>query len=1760
MSATPENSSAGTASSDIPTPPPPANGEDEALEWSKVIELKAFSERKNWIEDKIKLLEQMPPVEVFVGMDAIKESAEVVPGLPTRQQLEQWLVEHDAIEKETEVFDKGELQTIRKFTKAATQRNLSPADTDLIELTLTTIYDLDKLLHLLRDRSENFELLNQRLRWEEFRSAAWVDRRTIISDLKTFLDIRAHWTPSVYEEATPTSPPPSTSNRRGSLTSLASSVASESSLSSNGFSRSARFKLAEVLSRDAAQFSARITSLRHNKIASAGKVLDKLIDSSRKPVPEEILDEQDRLEEKGISDLENVGKFVMSAVMQWRKADEIYVESMKDQVAAQALWDEIEAAKFQHPTARQSASFATRAEALLKRLVLRGDPASPSSAFPRPAHVLFPEYASANEDVVQTLSSEIATALELVRKAETSAKEYRLNYEAVHRVETLVETAAAASSTFTSIIERLEKGVSTTDGDGTPPNLMSDACLEPTRHAAFLALLPSIIKESETTTETAVQVLRNSRGALLSLDRPGIDPAFKSSAAAEFQKLSGLRGQAQWTRDDVVARVGRLREARRIWNIMEDNLSELEVIRRELGEAMERHRWQQDLNTNSFPPTPESFSAPLPSDNPPAESVKRLDELDGKLVQEVDAPLASLAKTLEAPLNERLLRGSSGLKQFLQQVRQMAGLLESVKNQATVMGVVRDDYHGLQTRLDELKARVDAGIQDVLASQLVDPQLKDFDLQLGTDIKVAHSDIKAFQNGLSQRVPLVSIGTRTRTTSFVKRRFSSTDLKLVAFDNSSTVELPFDLHNLDDAVRTDSNSYVMKLGGDLDVLDQQANHFRLAIKTKEVDMALAGVISNTNKAVSQLAALKNSLHTIQSQSDISQPLSDLSTRAEHVTSEYRITISRALSPIRELLKDMEASPGVNDPSVHESLYLARLHSLNDVELRFQGWLENMTALSTQIEEARRAEEQRLEAERLRLATEEAERARLERERLEKEEAERIREEQLAEQRRQEAERARIAVEEAEKALIAQQEAEEEERRKAELLRLEEERRLQAEQERLAAEEAERARLERERLDMEIKLKLAQEQLAEERRLQAEKELHDQQVREAAERERLEQEKRLQEERDRQAALEKEELERESRQRHEMEVKLKSIEEQLATERALNTELAAEVDREAKKKGKARAEPMDHDVFGLTLRAVSSNGTQFQSAEMNELQNRIFALRKRLRALSIEGFATSTSYLPSGDETSQVINSFLLLNDEISSLPQNAEDPSVEMELASLRAEVAKASQLVGHLQNLVKFMAELKACDAALSDLLEHVDTYPSPPLTSSSSFQNPVHLSAEDQLKARLEFTTSSIALVTAAFGAVQHDQRAIGEHDRIQQTWVELEEMAKDRIHGRRSRPPSVSSSGRNSSASLRKSPTKSSSYSALSVGSPTASSSQRTRSRLVPPQPANGSRRSTYGTERSRPPSQLSNVSSSRSTSGPIMHGTTFASRQRTTSLTRGKQEPPRRVSGTSHIHRTASPTTSEASSYSRSVLSPSRASSTSTSTWSRTPRYSLPSLPKNATPQRKAAPPPRKKYIPNPKSKLDVAVGEVVNKLPVGISIEGVSDSWKDQSGKYWIGDQDPKLCFCRILRSQTVMVRVGGGWQELSRFIQGHFADSFRLFEESPPRPGGAEPKWISSATLIEAAEHETPPQSPRTPEPQILPTFSLMTPSGHSPHSLKSSPSTKGGSPLTPLQFMRRAEPETLPLPTPSPSKSHARSRTISTTPAAANRTSIWRP
>jgi hypothetical protein len=66
----------------------------------------------------VQLLEQMAPIDVFTALDSLRAgSEEISSGLPTRAELQQWVIEHDRIEKETEIFDAGEFRKLKKFTK-----------------------------------------------------------------------------------------------------------------------------------------------------------------------------------------------------------------------------------------------------------------------------------------------------------------------------------------------------------------------------------------------------------------------------------------------------------------------------------------------------------------------------------------------------------------------------------------------------------------------------------------------------------------------------------------------------------------------------------------------------------------------------------------------------------------------------------------------------------------------------------------------------------------------------------------------------------------------------------------------------------------------------------------------------------------------------------------------------------------------------------------------------------------------------------------------------------------------------------------------------------------------------------------------------------------------------------------------------------------------------------------------------------------------------------------------------------------------------------------------------------------------------------------------------------------------------------------------------------------------------------------------------------------------------------------------------------
>lgn len=322
------------------------------------------------------------------------------------------------------------------------------------------------------------------------------------------------------------------------------------------------------------------------------------------------------------------------------------METVKDKNTAQILLEEIETAKLFHPTSRQDTAFLARIATLSKRLSMRGDPAYINGTFPRPYHPLFDSQDILNETIVETLSSELAAAVDHSRRAEFSAKEYHATYEVVKKVESACQNAQGTVEALESILRRLEHGTEAGIGDGGPPNLTSEACLQLTSHSVYLSLFPSLVDELQRVDEDAGNILESAQVALLDLGRPGIDPQFASSSVAIVDRLEALRITCSRAQQTMADRVSTLRGIRNLWTGMAQVLEELDEVRSDMLDAIRLHRWHSQADEDAALLTPESPASVLP---PPdlslSDATARLDDIRTRMQLHVSTPLNEISSS-----------------------------------------------------------------------------------------------------------------------------------------------------------------------------------------------------------------------------------------------------------------------------------------------------------------------------------------------------------------------------------------------------------------------------------------------------------------------------------------------------------------------------------------------------------------------------------------------------------------------------------------------------------------------------------------------------------------------------------------------------------------------------------------------------------------------------------------------------------------------------------------------------------------------------------------------------------------------------------------------------------------------------------------------------------------------------------------------------------------------------------------------------------
>jgi hypothetical protein len=701
---------------------------------------------------------------------------------------------------------------------------------------------------------------------------------------------------------------------------------------------------------------------------------------------------------------------------------------MKDQTSTQCLLDDIEAGLLTHPSSWQDTIFSSRTSSIIKRLSCRENPSTSFSGFLRPTHSLFPDQPSVNDIITKVLGEELEVALSLAKRLERNALEYHAACEAVRKADQSVSSANELSSAYDTTLHSILNGVESSDGDGTPPDLTSESCLRETKHATFLALLPSFLQQLDKSDEVARIVLPVAQASLLGLTDINLEPGFKDRLTSAIRRLHTVRAESGRVRVMMAERVSLLRDTRKIWVSAGSILTDLGAIREETDDLMEQQKWKSSI-TSQLPPTPESSEASLPSSTKTlANATEQIALLRERFDRDVHAGISSLPRSIGPGLRLYLVKRRDVLLAIVDHTQQMIRLADRVNKQALTMTAIRDETHEFEVRLEDAKTRFEALAEQILDGSSSDDSLETERRELVSDATSIQAACQTFMDSLPHRIIFVSsdasnIGmSHQPNPSSRRRRASSLDLTLENLEALPLLEPFVDPAHLDHAVRTDCNAFALHLAASVSSLQQKMTNFNLVLDARAVDLKLVTLRDLVVQAEGRHQALRETIFALPDTVDTIDVLARTAGETGLIFDTQRSEISQSFPPIRHLLHKMDVV--CHESTADRHLCISRSQTLDNLEADFHAWSDNTKALLSDIrhrEERLRAaqreqikrERERLEAEAFeKLRREQAEseetRLRLEREREEAEAAERLQREQVEAEERMRAEGERAA--------------------------------------------------------------------------------------------------------------------------------------------------------------------------------------------------------------------------------------------------------------------------------------------------------------------------------------------------------------------------------------------------------------------------------------------------------------------------------------------------------------------------------------------------------------------------------------------------------------------------------------------------------------------------------------------------------------------------------------------------------------------------------
>lgn len=1251
------------------------------------------------------------------------------------------------------------------------------------------------------------------------------------------------------------------------------------------------------------------------------------------------------------------------------------------------------------------------------------DPALPSSVdLPCPSHPALPNLPRKTREIASFLAEALRAAKEQAKKTLALAEEYKKLAERTHRLDELRSSLDSQSTVLEEKTKLLDGGV---------PNvvridLSDERCLRPEAHAAYLAHVPLAIASINSTSELAAASLRETRVLLAGLRSATVDPAFRNSVETAAIRLETALLVASTAKDSVKVLISRLEDARRVAESQQRITLECNELHGSIVAEIEASRW---LGRDQTAPLNDGdTSGCLASSVVVAENLAlRVGAVALSLESMVAAPLGQLSGHIasEYPhLNSHFSNASSRLANRISALHELVRLLECVRNQTRILGDILSEDAALSRRAASLQNSIDVAAQDSKAEDISSTTLDAGEIE--AQVSTLTKEVTTFVRVLPFRLPLISSPSFAAALIVDRpRRLSQThsdapltpprspaDEFFAPADNLLDTVAPgssafVDLSALDALVRNDTNLLVATLSGRVDRLKESFSSIAVAKQGHCFDnhaSALEGALGRLSSLVVNITQATRSLATrtsTTSQDDFSaaealhaQLVANASRSLDLMTvDEARIT--SALTLVTQSLLDLQTLP-------HASVY---------------GDLPARTATKTRLESAFA-----IVSEKTRTVTADS------------------------------------------TALVAQHAElmESGRSRLAELARVEEVR--------LAAEEAARQ-------SDAVRLEKVEAEAA-----QAAREVEARRVaREKAARRNLEQA--------RAAVVE------------------------LPFYRVLSTKVDSRIlsrESEAASTTLPRSAlfPMlmmssgQDDVFG-PVSVITSPPSTRPTSPSQSLLSHVTDLIQRLKDLDLEILASTEGpvetpsafrHLPSAEQTARCALEIEAVDTAESAIRSTTRTEAEAEQVEKLLTELTSSYTHLRTIHLLASFSAAAAVLEAELSELLDAIDASDA----KEDSF-----------LGSLLKRAAQSHTVLLHASGPVAEDPRVASDVSRIGRAFVEMQDMAAERLHPSRSRRESIISvrSGLDSDEDGVSVVGMSRSSSTYSISSSTVRASAAL--------PTSFSSISLAQTSTRQMPSMMSKRITPRSVSGPSSSPSTLASRipapspsirprastllspaskiatpirlrvgsSRPTVLTSPSpfnplSPPPLNAAGSStRPPSAATPSSAPPSAFVRprrsSSIAPTSPHPFSFDLSLRDYRPSPPPTSVTAQPRQRrdssrhlvldaqvtptggkpvspggavAAPEGgKKRYRARKDDKLDRAVGRIVNALPVSqhaslllewvfaysspftLQVDipivavmvGVGPS--SESGKYWIG-QPPKLCFCRILRSKTVMVR------------------------------------------------------------------------------------------------------------------------------------------